>query len=695
MKSIDLHSEPRPARLVVTVTIFLSAFLLFLVQPLIAKLLLPRFGGSAAVWATCLVFFQVALLAGYAAADHLVRQGTKALALLHMALLMASLALLPIGAGAPGDAPSAGEPSLQVLALLAAGVGLPFVLLATTSPLLQSWMAGSARNPYRLFAVSNLASLAALASYPWLVEPWLAIDAQARWWSAGYAGYVLLLGTMAALRLRQRAVAGEGAAPHAQAADDDAPRAGALVAWIALAAIASFQLVAVTNHLTQNVPSMPMMWVLPLVIYLITFVLCFDNDRWYRPAGYASALIVSIAAMAWALLDRGVAHDLATQSLVFGLALFACCMFCHGELATSRPAALHLSRFYLCVAIGGAVGGALVALAAPLLLPANFEVEIGLVLIAGALLWRHRRRGALWATAAALALLVAVIAAGQRARTATENVVAMHRNFYGVVRVREYGSAAQPTAHRRTLAHGGILHGEQHLAPDRRRRPTSYYTETSGIGRLIGALHGRGTPAQQIGVVGLGAGTLATYGRTGDTITFFEIDPAIVDTARRHFTFLDDSAARIHIVVGDGRLQLQRDPPGRYHVLAIDAFSGDSIPVHLLTREAVALYASRLRDDGVVALHVSNRYLNLKPVVRRIAEDLGLHTHYLNDPERADEPLHASSDWILLSKSRTVLDLPALRDHAAELPPADARHLWTDAFSNVVRVIRTDRLFAF
>jgi hypothetical protein len=693
MASIDTRREPAAGWLAVAATIFLSAFLLFLVQPLIAKLILPRFGGSAAVWATCLVFFQVALLAGYAAADQLVRRRSRALPVLHIALLAGSLALLPIGAGR-GDAASAADPSLQVLATLAAGIGLPFVLLAMTSPLLQAWMTGRARNPYRLFAVSNLASLAALATYPWWVEPWLAVGTQARWWSMAYAAYVLLLGAMAVQRLRQRP-ADDVAVSPTQESPAQAPRTRSLAAWIVLAAIASFQLVAVTNHLTQNVPSMPMMWVLPLVIYLITFVLCFDNDRWYRPAGYASALIVSIAAMAWALLDRSVAHDLATQSLVFGLALFACCMFCHGELAASRPAAAHLSRFYLGVAIGGAIGGALAALAAPLLLPANFEVEIGLVLIAGALLWRHRRRGARWAVAAALALLVAVIAAGQRVSTASENVVAMHRNFYGVVRVREYGSAAQPAAHRRTLAHGGILHGEQLLAPERRRRPTSYYTETSGIGRLIGAWQAQGATALQVGIVGLGAGTLATYGRAGDTTTFFEIDPAIVDTARRHFTFLGDSAARIDVVVGDGRLQLQNEPLSRFHVLAVDAFSGDSIPVHLLTREAVALYASRVRDDGVVALHISNRYLNLKPVARRIAEDLGLHTAYINDPERADEPLHASSDWMLLSKSRAMLDLPALSAYASELPPADARHLWTDAFSNVTRVIRTDRLFAF
>jgi SAM-dependent methyltransferase len=694
MAAIDSRAEPATGWLAVGATIFLSAFLLFLVQPLMAKLILPRFGGSATVWATCLVFFQAALLLGYAAADQLVRRHTKGLALLHIALLSGSLALLPIGVGRV-DAP-AGDPSLQVLLLLAGGIGLPFVLLAMTSPLLQAWMAGGARNPYRLFAISNLASLAALASYPWLLEPWLPVGAQALWWSAGYAGYVLLLGTMAALRWRRPAADDRSALPVQRRPDaGDAPRAGALASWIALAALASFQLVAVTNHLTQNVPSMPMMWVLPLVIYLVTFVLCFDNDRWYRPAGYASALVVSIAAMSWALLNRSIAHDLALQSLVFGPALFACCMFCHGELAASRPAPAHLSRFYLCVALGGAVGGALVALAAPLLLPANFEVESGLVLIAGALLWRGRARGAAWALAAALALLVALIASGQRVRTATENVVAMHRNFYGVVRVREYGSAAHPATHRRTLAHGGILHGEQYIAPDRRRRPTSYYTVSSGIGRLLGALQAQGTPAMQVGLVGLGTGTLATYGRAGDHYTFFEIDPAIVDTAREHFTFLGDSAAAVDVIVGDGRLRLQQQPVGRFDVLAIDAFSGDSIPAHLLTREALALYASRLRDNGVIALHVSNRYLNLKPVVRRTGEDLGLHLQYINDPERDNEPTHASSDWILLSKSRRTFDLPALRDHASPLPEADARHLWTDAFSNVARVIRTDRLFAF
>jgi hypothetical protein len=680
------------ARLLIAATIFLSAFLLFLVQPIIAKLILPRFGGSAAVWATCLVFFQAALLCGYAWADQLVRRAPRrSLEAAHVGVLLFSLVLLPITPAFGAQANSTLAPGLQVLLLLAASVGLPFVLLATTSPLLQAWTAGAGtaegRNPYRLFAVSNLASLAALACYPWVIEPWLAADRQARAWSIGYAGYVLLLCGVVALRLLQRDVQVASAPAAAATAPQAPPRWTHAASWIALAALASFDLVAVTNHLTQNVPSFPMMWVLPLVIYLITFVLCFDNDRWYRPRLFAMLLTLALAAMGWMLLDTRFAHDLASQALVFLSALFIACMFCHGELARSRPAAAHLSRFYLCVAIGGAIGGALVGIAAPLLLPGTFEVEFGLVLLAGAVLWRHRARGTLWAVAGALLVLVSIVAAGWRIRDASDNVIATHRNFYGVLRVREYGSIAQ-----RTLAHGGILHGEQYLAPDRRRRPTTYYTETSGVGCVLNALDAR--PAH-VGIVGLGAGTLAAYGRRGDVYTFFEIDPAMVEAARQHFTYLADTPATIEVLTGDGRLLLQQQADDRFDVLAVDAFSGDSIPVHLLTREAVALYAKKVTADGVIALHVSNRYLDLKPVVGQVAADLGLHTAYIDDREDKDRPEMSSSDWILLSRSRRVLDLPAIRDHASELPASNARHLWTDGFSNIVAVLRKDRLFAF
>lgn len=663
----------------VALAIFLGAFLLFLVQPIVAKLMLPRFGGSASVWATCLVFFQVALLAGYAYADQLVRRGRR-WETAHSLVLLASLLVLPIALR--GDAQSSLAPALQVLALLAASVGLPFVLLASTSPLLQAWAAASRRNPYRLFAISNLASLAALAAYPWLIEPWLAVDRQAMAWSFGYGAYVAAL---CALAWRRR-----GAAPTAPAAQAERPRASSVAAWTTLAAAASFELVAVTNHLTQNMPSLPMIWVLPLVVYLVTFVLCFDDDRWYRPRVFALLAMAAVGAMAWMLLDPRFTFDLAMQSVVFLPALFVACMVCHGELATSRPAAAQLSVFYLCVAAGGAIGGALVGLGAPLWLPGTFEVEIGLVLVAAVVCWRVRGLG--WRLCAAACLLGALGVAGYRIHSATDDVVAIERNFYGVLRVREYGSPAQPGVWRRTLAHGGILHGQQYLAPERRRTPTTYYTETSGVGLAIAAFAER--PAR-VGVVGLGAGTLAAHGRPGDGYTFFEIDPAIDAAARRHFSFLVDTPAAVEVVLGDGRLSLQRRIDDRFDVLAIDAFSGDSIPVHLLTREAIALYAARTTADGVIALHLSNRYLDLKPVVARVAADLGLHAAYIDDPEEEGRPDKTSSDWVLLSRTRRTLDLPAIRARSKPLPDAGPQHLWTDGFSNIVAVLRRDRMFAF
>ncbi|HET9978695.1 MAG TPA: fused MFS/spermidine synthase [Burkholderiaceae bacterium] len=675
---------PAPTYGLVAPTIFLGAFLLFLVQPIVAKLMLPRFGGSASVWATCLVFFQAALLCGYAYADQLVRRG-RALETLHALVLLASLLLLPLSLGS--DAASTQAPMLQALALLAASVGLPFVLLATTSPLVQAWTAGTRRNPYRLFAVSNLASLAALATYPWLIEPWLAVQRQALLWSLGYAAYGVLLCALIWERRRARPL------PSVNAAHAARPGLRRFAAWIALAAVASFELVAVTNHLTHNMPSFPMMWVLPLVVYLVTFVLCFDDDRWYRPRLFAVFALLAVGAMAWMLIDKRFEFDIAMQSLVFVPALFVACMVCHGELAASRPdgpEASSLSVFYLCVAVGGAIGGALVGLAAPLWLPGTFEVEIGLVLVAGVLC--ARVRGLAWAACAAACLAGAIGTAGWRIHQATRDVVAMERNFYGVLRIREHGRAAEPAGWYRTLAHGGILHGKQYLAPDRRRQPTSYYTRSSGVGLAIAAFADRPT---RVGVLGLGVGTLAAHGRQGDAYTFFEIDPAITAAARRHFSYLGDTPAAVEVVLGDGRLSLQGRADDRFDVLAIDAFSGDSIPVHLLTREAIALYAARTSADGVIALHLSNRYLDLKPVVASVAADLGLHATFVADADDASRPEMTSSDWVLVAKTRRALDGLALRDRAAPLPAPSPKHLWTDGFSNIVAVLRRDRMFTF
>ena len=663
--------------------VFLGAFLLFLVQPIIAKLILPRFGGSVAVWATCLVFFQAALLLGYALAHALVRSGPRAAPhWVHRALLLGSLALLPIVPIPELHGVAALEPGVQILLLLGVTIGLPFTLLAMTSPLLQAWIAAAPGgfNPYRLFALSNLASLAALLSYPWLIEPWLRTATQAQAWSAAYAAYALVL---LGLSLR-RPLPARTSVP----ADAPAPRWTSTLGWFALAALGSYALVAVTNHLTQNIPSFPMMWVLPLVIYLTSFTLCFDSDRWAAPRVWRVATLLAVAGMALLLWRERQIHNLAWHIGGFLVGLFAVCMFCHGELARSRPAPSRLTHFYLAVSAGGVAGGALVALAAPALLSGYFEVEIGLVLLAVALLWRTRHAGRVWLAAGTLLLLASTATAVWRVQDSLGYVIEISRNFYGVLRVRDY-AVDQPAQHERVMIHGRILHGQQFLSSQRRRQPTSYYTENSGVGRLLRTLADR---PLQVGAVGLGAGTIATYGKPGDHYRFYEIDPAIAAAARRHFSFIADSSATVEVRIGDGRLLLQAEAPGSLDVLVVDAFSGDAIPTHLLTREAIALYRQRLKPGGVIALHLSNSHLDLRGVVGQAAAELGLQLAYVSDPGINGDVASSASDWVLLAEDRSVLDLPLIAQASKPLPPGRGVRAWTDDYSNIVRVMSFGRL---
>ena len=664
-------------------TVFLSAFLLFLVQPVIAKLILPRFGGSVAVWATCLVFFQAALLLGYAFAHHLVQHDRRrALRFTHIGLLLGSLLLLPIVPVTPWPGSQAWSPSLQILGLLLLSIGLPFTLLAMTSPLLQAWRAALSTqgNPYRLFAVSNLASLAALLAYPWLIEPWLHTATQAVAWSVAYAAYVLAL---CAISLRRRGAVAAAPAP----ARDPPPGAARTLGWFTMAALGSYALVALTNHLTQNIPSFPMMWVLPLVIYLLSFTLCFDADHWYPPRAYRTATLLALVLMCVMLLQERQIKNIAWHIATFLLGLFIVCMYCHGELARSRPAPSRLTQFYLAVSGGGVFGGALVALGAPAVLHGYFEVEIGLVLLAAAVLWRSWGQGRLWAAAAALVLVGTSATAVVRVNDALNEVIAIHRNFYGVVRIREYGRD-DPATLERVLIHGRVMHGQQFMAPERRRKPTSYYAEGSGVGRLLRALADRPI---EVGAVGLGAGTIATYGKAGDHYRFYEIDPNIVDAAHKYFSFIGDSAATVDVAVGDGRLLLQQEDSRRFDVLVVDAFSGDSIPVHLLTREAVMLYVDRLKPGGVVALHVSNSHLDLRPVVGRIAAELNLQLAYIADGGVEGDLGTSSSDWILLSQDRRVLDLEPIRQATQPMPERAGARAWSDDYSNILQVLSFGR----
>jgi len=667
------------------VTIFLSAFLLFLVQPIIAKQILPWFGGAAAVWATCMVFFQAALLAGYGYAHHLVRrQAKQSLLIVHLGLLLASLVLLPIVPSLRWQPTGSESPSLQILLLLIPTIGLPYFLLATTSPLLQAWLAQQfpGRNPYRLFALSNLASLGALLSYPWAIEPWLTTTAQAQGWSVAYAIYVAFAAWLTVARMRRgRSPVFAAEAPPPQTSP--APGVRDVMRWIALAALASFMLLAVTNHLTQNIPSFPMMWVVPLSIYLATFVLCFDGRGWYRRTLFACLGIVELLLMMWMLVDSAHDFKLLVQSAIFLSGLFVVCMLCHGELALSKPQPAHLTAFYFCVSVGGVLGGALVGLGAPLVLSGYFELEMGLIATALLVALMLRRLGRLPIVIGVMVLAGTAASAAYSISEQRVNLIAESRSFYGVLRVIEY-----PHTNSYTLMHGAISHGDQMLAPEKRSTPTSYYVESSGVGLLLKSLEDQ---ALRVGLIGLGVGTLAAYGKPGDTYRFFEIDPGVLSIAQRHFSYLKDSRATVQTVIGDGRLSLMREPDAAFDVLVVDAFSSDSIPMHLITREALALYLRKVSDDGVIALHISNRFLELLPIVLRLARELNLAVLYVDDAEpegKAGANLKSTSDWVLLARNEGALDHEALHEAKTGVEEPQGTPLWTDDHNNILQALK-------
>jgi SAM-dependent methyltransferase len=668
-------------------TIFVSAFLLFLVQPIIAKQILPWFGGSAAVWTTCLVFFQTALLTGYAYADWNVRRlSPRRGAQVHVALLLVSLALLPIIPGAGWKPAGTENPVWLILGLLAATIGLPYFLLSTTSPLVQAWFARRfpGRSPYRLFALSNLASMLALIGYPFLLEPWVATRMQALGWSLGYALFILLCIGAAFAGLRVPVAAGvDAAGDHATTFDELPPSAGRQALWCTLAATGSLLLLAVSNHITQNIAAVPLLWIVPLTIYLLTFILCFDSSGWYRREMFLSMGAAALGVMAWTLADPRLTHDLEIQLGVFCIGLFIACMFCHGELARSKPAPRYLTRFYLMISLGGALGSAVVGIVAPLALPAYFELAFGLVACALLLLWQVRRDGAVFATLAIASSVATIGCAVWGLQEFYDSTILSTRNFYGVLRVQESGTD-ELTKHRQ-LIHGTILHGNQYLGPAFRRQPSTYYTTTSGVGRALESMHPSTTPLK-IGVIGLGTGTLATYGSKGDVYRFYDINPAVIGIAREYFSYLGDSSATIETALGDARLSLEREAPQNFDLLAIDAFSSDAIPVHLITAEALAIYRKHMKPGGVIAFHVTNRFLDLVPVVKALADHEGLSTVWVRDD--GEGALASRSDWVLLSDEDTVLDAPRVAEASAEFVEHPDWRLWTDDFNNLVQVLK-------
>jgi len=665
-------------------TIFLSSFLLFLVQPLIARLILPWFGGSAAVWTTCMLFFQALLLAGYAYAHLLEKKLApgRLQPLIHTLLLAAAVAMLPISPSEAWKPAGDDEPISRILLLLGASVGLPYFLVASTSPLLQAWFsrARPGENPYRLFAVSNLASLIALVGYPFVVEPFLAAGEQVRLWSWGFAAFALLCAAVAWRTPRAQLVTetqGEKAAASVASSQ--------VLLWLALSATGSVLLLAVTNHLTQNVASIPLLWLAPLTIYLLTFILAFEGRNWYRPRFVWPFVLAWLGGMAWLLVDDRYHYDLPLQLGMFLPGLFLGCLFCHGELYRLRPEPRQLTKFYLIVSAGGALGGLFVAVVSPLVFDAYYELGIGMTALALLAALRFAQLGRFQSLASLAVLMGVAGCAAYDGFSYYRDVRVSERGFYGVLRVKEYGSPGEPS-HLRRLVHGTIMHGEQYL--ERRRFITTYYQEPSGIGLAIKSRQEQGPI--RVGVIGLGTGTIAAYGRQGDLYKFYDIDPRVVQLARKEFSFLADSPAKIEVALGDARLSLEREPPQNFDVLAVDAFSSDAIPVHLITKEALGIYLKHVKSDGIVAFHVSNRFLQLIPVVARLAKEQGAHAVLVNDdPDDEDESLRSRSDWVLVSRDLAALQRPAIVEGGAtEAEDRPAWRTWTDDYSNLIQILK-------
>jgi len=683
-------------------TIFLSAFLLFQVEPLIAKIILPWFGGVAAVWTVCLLFFQLVLLLGYLYAHLLTRVSLRMQGWLHAVFLAASIFVLPI---LPKDSwkPTGPEhPAAHILWVLALTVGLPFFLLSSTSPLLQAWLASAGRDSgvYRFYALSNAGSLLGLLSYPMLVEPRLSTLRHAWSWSVAYAAFAVACGAIA---LASRG--GESARPPQEALLTRSNWSTRTL-WIALPACSSALLLAITNHISQNIAAVPFLWIIPLSLYMLSFILCFGSSHWYHRMLILRLLGVALGCMAYALSSSLTSLPLWILISLFCAGLFVCCMFCHGELARLKPDPSQLTSFYFLSSLGSVAGAAFVAILAPQIFSGFYELHVTLGACALLAVIVHRRdpaspiqqahwRPARWILHALAATVMIGLFFLARADSADTNRAV--RNFYGVLRVSEetlpsvvvVNADAQPGHSEdlrfRRLMNGTITHGLQFLAPARRDQPASYYAPNSGVGIAFAALSPRGP--LRAGVVGLGTGTIAAYGRSGDEFTFYEINPLVVKLAQQDFSFLQDSKAHIAFRMGDARLTLERQPPQQFHLLAVDAFSSDAIPVHLLTVEAFQLYFRHLRPDGILAMHISNRHLYLEPVVAAAAQKLGKDAVLITNPDDDENQIFLAR-WVLLANRGVFAGLPSV-EKAGKAPTASARvRLWTDSYSSLLPVLK-------
>jgi SAM-dependent methyltransferase len=694
-----------PLRTVLYATaIFLGSFLLFLVEPIAGKRLLPLLGGSAAVWTTCLVFFQTMLLLGYACAHWLAtRLHPRSQMLVYSMLLLAALGQAWFSLH-PHLQASTLHPIASVFVVLTTLIGLPFFVLSATNPLLQSWYSRSYAKaavsgtgnetvvevmtpPYRLFALSNLGSLLALVAYPWLLEPRFSLGAQSRGWLAGFLVFAAACAAIvwSAANIRPSSARASTASGANDESSLDAPTVRHRALWLLLSACGSVLLCAFTNHLSQNVAAIPLLWIIPLIAYLLSFVWAFNGSRFY-PRKFMLALVAIFLGGIVAKLyftDR-ITTPIWFTILFYCFCLFLFCLACHAELYRLRPSPRHATSFYLTIAAGGALGSVFVGIFAPLYFNANYELVCGLVLTNLLLLAVTWENGVFprtfWTAATAGCIFLAFFQVRQNAKGAMDQL----RNFYGALRVTEE-LESDTTAYTRTLYHGTIQHGTQVFSNELRMTPTTYYGHNSGVGLALD--HCCGNRPRRVGIIGLGTGTLAAYGRSGDVFRFYDINPLVEKIARNRFSYLRETPAKVDVVMGDARLSLETEPPEDYDVLVIDAFSGDAIPVHLLTREAIQLYLRHLRPDGILAVHVSNQYVDLPPVVQQEAESAGLKS-LLVSSEGDDDIGVYSADWVLVTNNADFLGLHEVSDAGEQITPLPGLRLWTDDYNSLLPLLK-------
>jgi hypothetical protein len=719
---------------------FLGAFLLFCVQPMIARMALPRFGGAPAVWTTCMLFFQLALLTGYSFVHVTSRWlDARRQALLHLVLLATPIVFLPIGLPSR-EVGTDRSPVAQLLGELLATVGLPFFIVATTAPMLQRWLAATANrrahDPYPLYAASNAGSLSALILYVSLIEPVFALGAQSRLWTVGYGGLVVLLLGCAVGLWRSPPPA---SLPENQSESRERIGPFERLRWVALAFAPSSLLLGVTTFLTTDLAPVPLLWVVPLTLYLLSFIIAFANPPAWVSRACGLTLPVAIVLTLGLMVTRQSVPFVET-SLVHLATFSLAAIGCHTELARRRPSASQLTDFYLMISLGGALGGVFNAILAPRLFSWVAEYPLVLALSAWLVPFGGSRRldqvpsraRARWLDAAlplllggaafgasqlrsggtselirfaplgvcllfvrrsarfalGLAIVSCVIAQGQDAH---QNVVLKERSFFGMLRV----SVNYPVG-MNTLAHGRTIHGMQRRSPEvsTRRVPLTYYFPTGPIGQVFSDYQGTGV-VQHVGVIGLGVGSLAGYGRTGQQFTFFEIDPAVERIARNpaYFHFLDDCRAHWRVVLGDARLTISHEPDGSFGLIVLDAFNGDAIPVHLLTREALATYLAKLEERGLIALHISNSYVDLEPVVASLVRDSGLVGLDLNErleqiPPGELQQGRMLSHWVVLARREADLSRLTARPGWRPLTDRGRVAVWTDDHSNLVHLLR-------